>query len=332
MLAKQKLWIALLIVISLILSADGFGQTTKSEKSKAKADLTKSVPAGQSILWSSVNVAEQNLYEGPGGEAMRPDLSSITFIEREKGGHNKKYRIKDGSGRIWVAKPGTEARPETVAVRLLAGLGYVTEINYLVPELTIPSVGTLKNVRLEARSEGVKRLDPWKWKSNPFVGTNELQGLKIMQIFMTNNDLLDMQNQVLRINGPNGTELHYIISDLGSTFGRFGNNNLPILFRLGRKTDDPKKWNKAGFIKGVKNGRIILATKGAKSRSLFRDITVEQGRWLYKLLAQLNERQLRDAFKAANYSPAEIDLLVSGAMRRIRELDNAIGDRNLAEY
>ena len=28
---------------------------------------------------------------------MKPDLSRITFIEEEKGGYSKKYRIKDGS-------------------------------------------------------------------------------------------------------------------------------------------------------------------------------------------------------------------------------------------
>jgi hypothetical protein len=332
MVPKRKLWLLLLLIVIFSLGLDGFGQQTKTKRSKSKASSAETIPAGQNILWTHVDVHEQNLYDGPGGEEMRPDLTNITFIERVKGGHNKKYRIKDGSGRVWVAKPGTEARPETIAIRLLAGLGYVTEINYLVPELTIPSVGTLKNVRLEARPEGIKRLDPWKWKSNPFVGTNELQGLKIMQIFMTNNDLLDMQNQVLRVNGPNGTELHYIISDLGSTFGRFGNNSLPLFFRLGRKTDSPKKWNKAGFVKGAKNGRLILATTGAKNRGLFKDITVEQGRWLYNLLAQLDERQLRDAFRAANYSPAEIDLLVNGAKRRIRELENATGGERLAEY
>ena len=114
--------------------------------------------------------------------------------------------------------------------------------------------------------EGVKRLDPWKWKDNPFVGTDQLQGLKIMQVFMTNYDLLDLQNQVLKVNGPNGPELHYIISDLGSTFGKFGSNNLPLFFRLGRANDKPRAWNKAKFITGVKDGKIKFALTGAKNR------------------------------------------------------------------
>jgi hypothetical protein len=188
-------------------------------------------------------------------------------------------------------------------------------------------MGTFKNVRLEARPDNVKRLDEWKWRDNPFVGTNELQSLKIMQVFLTNYDLLDLQNKVIEVEGNNGKELQYIISDLGSTFGRFGDNNLPIFYRLGRATDNPKAWSKAKFIKGVKNGRIVFATTGAKNRGLFKDITVAQGRWLYELLRQLNTTQIQDAFRAANYSPAEIEVLTAATRRRIDELEHATGDR-----
>lgn len=305
---------ALITATFLILASAGVAQKKKSGNADTK---------GTPVLWHQVNISDQNLFVGPGGDAMKPDLSKITFIERDTKGHNKKYRIKDGSGHVWVAKLGDEARPETAAVRLLAALGYETEINYLVPEITIPSVGTFKNVRLEARPDDVKRGDIWSWKSNPFVGTNELQGLKIMQVFMTNYDLLDMQNKILHKDG----ERVYIISDLGSTFGRFGNNNLPLLYRLGRSNDKPPDWRKAKFIKGVKDGRIVFAITGAKSRDLFKDITVQQGRWLFSQLSQLRDEQIRDAFRAANYSPAEIDVLTAATKRRINELDQATSDR-----
>jgi hypothetical protein len=312
-----------ILVLSTILFLSAAGAAQKDQKKKTDGDAAVGTP----ILWTGGNPARRDLYNGPGGDAMKPDLSNITFIERDTSGHNKKYRIKDGSGRVWVAKLGSEARPETAAVRLLYGLGYETEINYLVPELTIPTVGTFKNVRLEARPDHVKRLDQWSWKQNPFVGTNELQGLKIMQVFLTNYDLLDMQNKVLKVKGPDGPELHYIISDLGSTFGRFGSNNLPIFFRFGRSDNNPQAWSKAKFIKGVKNGRIQFATTGMKSRGMMKDITVAQGRWLFDQLSQLREEQLRDAYRAANFSPSEVDLLVAGTRRRIDELNKATSDR-----
>jgi hypothetical protein len=313
-----------LLTLSTILFLSAAGAAQKAPK-KQKAD--KEAAVGTPVLWNAGNIANRDLFSGPGSDEMKPDLSNITFIERDAAGHNKKYRIKDGAGHVWVAKLGSETRPETAAVRLLYGLGYETEINYLVPELTIPTIGTFKNVRLEARPDGVKRLDQWSWKQNPFVGTNELQGLEIMQVFMTNYDLLDMQNKVLKVKGPNGPELHYIISDLGSTFGRFGSNNLPIFFRLGRSDNNPRAWNKAKFIKGVKNGRIQFATTGMKSRALMKDVTIEQGRWLFDQLSKLSDAQLRDAYRAANFSPSEIDLLVAGTKRRIVELDRATSDR-----
>src|SRR3954447_24242332 len=95
----------------------------------------KPLKAGKPIMWEQVNIADRDLFWGPGGEAMKPDLSDIKFIEEEKGGYSKKYKIKDGAGHTWVAKVGNEAQSETVAVRLLWALGYSTEINYLVPQL-----------------------------------------------------------------------------------------------------------------------------------------------------------------------------------------------------
>src|SRR5687767_9835157 len=200
-----------IVLAFLLLVVPAFAQ-------KNKRNRTTDSPRGSAVMWEQADIGERDLYLGPGGEEMAPDLSRIKFIKKETGGTQKKYRIEDGSGRIWVAKIGREARPETAAVRLLWGLGYKTEVNYLVRTLTIPGKGTFQNVRLEARPDNVERTGVWKWKSNPFVGTRELQGLKIMQIFMTNWDVLDKQNEILEISGPGGPRYHYIISDLGRTF------------------------------------------------------------------------------------------------------------------
>ena len=104
---------------------------------------------GPAIIHENVDIADRDTFYGPGGRQSLPNLSSVTFIEKETSGYNKKYRIRDGSGRVWVAKYGREAKPETAAVRLLWALGYPTETNYWVPELNIPGVKKLKNVRLE---------------------------------------------------------------------------------------------------------------------------------------------------------------------------------------
>lgn len=288
--------------------------------------LVSATYAQKNVMWEPVNISDMDLFGGPGGDAMRPDLSKIEFIKEEKGGHNKKFRIKDGSGKTWVAKLGREAKPETAAVRLLHGIGYKTEINYLVPSITIPGKGTFKDVRLEARPDNVERLEEWKWKSNPFVGSKELQGLKMMMVFMTNWDVLDLQNKVIEVDGEN----QYIVSDLGATFGRLGNNNFPIIYRLGRKTGNPKAYAKTKFIRRVESdGDVILSYKG-KNRGVFKGITVEDARWLSTLMTKLSDKQIGDAFRAANYSPADVAVYVAAIKSKIAELREAASYNNLA--
>jgi hypothetical protein len=316
-------------ILLIILSLSFFA--VSAQKIKVKKPKPQPQFQGKPVMWERVNTAQRDLFYGPGGKQMLPDLSKITFIKEEKEGHNKKYRIKDGSGRVWVAKIGREAQPETAAVRLMWALGYKTEINYLVPRLTIPGKKTYTNVRLEARPENVERLENWKWKKNPFIGTNEFQGLKIMMVFLNNWDIVDVQNKVLLVdNGKGGKQMQYIISDLGATFGKLGNNNLPIIYRLGRSVNNPKHYVRSSFIKGAKNGQVKLAYKG-KNRWLFKGITQDQARWLADLLLELSDKQIEDAFRAANYSPADIQTLKQGVKNRIRQLDDVADERNLAE-
>jgi hypothetical protein len=307
--------VLILQFLTVVLMAAGAlsAHAQKSNKSNVQ-------PTGKPIMWEPGNVQGRDLFHGPGGREMAPDLSRIKFLKKETGGANRKFRIEDGSGRVWIAKLGVEARPETAAVRLLWGLGYKTEINYLVPSLTIPGKGTFRNVRLEARPKEVKRQGIWNWARNPFTGTRELQGLKIMQIFMTNWDVLDKQNEILSVNGPNGPELHYIISDLGRTFGKYGNNNLPIFYRIGRRTGAPVPYSKASFINGFEKGRIKWGIKG-KNRGIYKDITLEDARWLLARLEKLSDRQIEDAFRAANYAPNEVNIYRSAIKRRIAELE-----------
>src|SRR5215203_6256489 len=141
------------------------------------------------VMWEPVIISERDVYWGPGGKEMQPVLANSKYLERQTGGNNLKHRIRDGAGRVWVAKIADESQPETAAVRLLWAIGYPTEINYLVPSMTIPGKGTYKNVRLEARPGNADRQGRWSWLDNPFSGTNELQGLKIMMALINNWDL-----------------------------------------------------------------------------------------------------------------------------------------------
>jgi len=292
-----------------------------AQKIKAHSENT-----GRAVLWHKVDVARQDTYLGPGGAAVQPDLSHIDFIEQDTTGTNLKYKIRDGSGRVWVAKIGKEAQPETAAVRLLSALGYYTDVNYLVPSITIPGKGTFSNVRLALRPEGEKRSELWSWGKTPFEHTPQMQGLMLMMAFINNWDLKTTNNHV--IHGGDGPE-RYIVGDLGASFGKTGSNSLPIFWRIGRSRNDPKGYAKTKLVSGVSDYKVRVVYHG-KNRSRMHDFTKEDARWLADLLMQLKDDQIRDIFRAANYSPGDIHILTQAVKARIQQLDHAAYDRRIA--
>jgi hypothetical protein len=301
-----------LLLFALMLSL------TSIETGLAKSKKKKEALTGTPILWQRPDdISSRDLFLGPGGAAMRPDLRRITFIKEEKGGYSKKYRVRDGSGREWVVKIGKEAQSETSAIRLLWGVGYVTEVNYLVPRVTIPGKGTFTNVRFEARPEKWDRAGEWKWKQNPFIGKPEFQGLKIMMAMINNWDLKDSNNVIVKLRGSGNDALYYIISDLGATFGHA--STTPLFWRFTRSRNNPEKYAKSEFFQKVKGDRVVLHF-GGKNSGLMKDITVNDAQWMGGLLSQLTDQQLRDAFRAANYQPNQINLLARTVRERTNEL------------
>ncbi|HEV7797849.1 MAG TPA: hypothetical protein VGO73_06825 [Pyrinomonadaceae bacterium] len=287
-----------------------------STGAEAKSKKPKEIPHGTPVLWRTpADIGSRNLYLGPGGARMKPDLRRIKLIKEEKGGYSKKFRIRDGAGREWVAKVGKEAQSETAAVRLVWAVGYETEINYLVPRLTIPGKGEFENVRLEARPSSEKRLDEWKWKDNPFVGSREFQGLKVMMLLLSNWDIKDSNNQIVSVRDTN--KLRYIISDLGATFGKTG--SLPFFWRITRSRNNPDDYYEASFVEGIEDNYVDFRY-GGRQREIFDDITVAQARWIGSWLSRLSRRQIRDAFRAANYTPAEENILTDAVLDRIDQL------------
>ncbi|MFL6334229.1 MAG: hypothetical protein ACJ754_13025 [Pyrinomonadaceae bacterium] len=278
---KLKLAVAALILFSLVVHASA----TDDKKDE------KTSPVGTPVLWRAPDdIIARDLYNGPGGEAMRPDLRRVTFVKEETGGYSKKFRVRDAAGREWVAKLGKEAQSETAAVRLVWAVGYMTEVNYLAPCVRIEGApkpgkdvetcegGGFANVRFEARPDNVKRLDEWKWSENPFVNTKELQGLVVMMALLNNWDIKDTNNKIIYVSGTDGRagELRYIVSDLGATFGRV-KLDVPVLWRIRRNRNDPEDYAKDEFLEDVKRGQVYLFYKG-KRQDLFYDIRVEEAR------------------------------------------------------
>src|SRR5215204_4499261 len=310
---RRTLVLAILLISSC--SIDTLGQDKKKKKE---------LPKGTPVLWREPsNIGSLNLLLGPGGESMKPDVSRLTFIKEEKGGYSKKYRVKDAKGRVWVAKLGKEAQSETAAVRLVWAVGYVTEINYLVPSVTIEGKGTFENVRFEARPNNVERLDEWTWDQNPFSGKRELQGLKVLMALMENWDVKNDNNKVLLVRNGGTNELQYIVSDLGTTFGKAGGQKSPIAFVKSIKgsRNEPEDYVKDEFIAEVQ-GNTVRFDYGGKNSEIFRDITVADAKWIGNWLSRLSDRQIEDAFRAANYNSSQVRMLSDAVRKRIKELVN----------
>ena len=78
----------------------------------------------------------------------------------------------------------------------------------------------MTGARLERQGGGGDEAATWSWHDNPFVGTREFNGLRVMMALLNNWDLKDVNNRVFDTIA--GGE-QYGITDLGATFGRTGN-------------------------------------------------------------------------------------------------------------
>ncbi|HZI19858.1 MAG TPA: hypothetical protein VEY09_14835 [Pyrinomonadaceae bacterium] len=322
--------LALLLALSLAPAA-----WAQNGGKKEDAKKRKPTPDGVPVLWTEpTDIASRDLFEGPGGASGRPDTSRVTFVRKEEGGFSKKFRVRDGAGRVWVAKVGKEAQSETAATRLVWAAGYPAEVTYLVPCVRIGGApapkgeeacagGGYRNVRFEARAEGVERLDLWKWDDNPFRGTRELQGLKVMMALVENWDTKDDNNKVIYYPGAEGGrgELRYVVSDLGATFGAADGSSGPVSFfkKIRGSRNEPGDYARDEFVAGVEGDFVRLEFSG-KNADMLKDIRVADAAWLGSWLSRLSDRQIADAFRAANYTDEEIRLLAGEVRERIEEL------------
>jgi hypothetical protein len=319
---SQQLRNRLSIALALALVAVGLAQPAGAQKDDKKKQ--KAVPTGTPVLWRGhADVSSLDLLNGPGGAAMKPDTTKLTFIREETGGYSTKYRVKDAAGRVWVAKVGKEAQSETAASRLVWAAGYQSEITYLAPRATIDGKGSFENVRFEARPEGWDRLEIWKWAQNPFVGTRELQGLKVLMAMLENWDIKDDNNKMIYVPGAGGAqgEMRYVISDLGATLGKTdspGSIGGWLAQRRGSR-NEPGDYAGDKFVEGAEGGKVRLHFQGKNSK-LMEGISTADARWLGDILSKLSDEQIADAFRAANYTPDQVKLLTQAFRGRITQL------------
>src|SRR5262245_6345525 len=131
------------------------------------------------------------LYGARGREGALDPSTPFTYVRRQKSGTQKKIVVEDVDGRKWTVKFGPEARPETAATRIVWAVGYHVDQDYFVPRASIVGEKRIdaRDVRFERRDDGYKEVGNWAWEDNPFLGTRELEGLKVVMALLKNWDL-----------------------------------------------------------------------------------------------------------------------------------------------
>lgn len=297
--------------------------------------------ASTAALWRTRgDIGALNTLYGSGDKEQQP-IGKFTFIKEDKHGSAAKFELVDGRGVHWKAKLGEETQSETAATRLLWAAGYFTDEDYYLPEIRVAKMpklkrghefvtadGVVRSVRLERIVTGQKKKGNWSWFKNPFVGTKEMNGLRIMMALINNWDLKEVNNAIYkRADGG----LTYVVSDLGASFGKTGN-----IFT--RSKSDPQDYNKSKFVQKVtsKDVDFFLSSRPfvltainvpnyvtrTHMQDIVKDIPLAHAKWLGKLLGQLSDEQIRDCFRAAGYSPEAVEGNASVVKERIRDLNS----------
>jgi hypothetical protein len=295
-------------------------------------------------LWEDRGPINQlDLRHGPGGADGVP-APPFAFVDEHAAGSQPCVSVRDARGRKWRVKWGQEVRCEAFAVRLVWGCGYFAEVTHLVPSGSIVGAANLSrarqcldeagqfvDARFEREEEHVRTLfeeHSWAWNDNPFVGTRELAGLKIVVMLLSNWDSKDRRD-VAR--GSNTAifeyrlsrwrrEAHYLISDWGGSLGRWGSN----VVTRGRWDVDGFAAQTPEFVTGVRDGYVRFGYTGQRTSDVADGIRVDHARWFARRAARITDRQLVAALVASGATEEEAGRFARAIRQRIEMLAAAV--------
>jgi hypothetical protein len=277
---------------------------------------------------------------GPGGCSGKP-VPPFQFLKADSSGTSPKLDVRDARGRTWSVKFGAEVIPECFGSRFLMALGYVAEPTYCMADFRVGALpglprrighamqsgGTFGPARFELRGEKDFEFLPrcaWGWADNPFLGSHELAGLKIVMMLLSNWDAKDARmgensnNGVFRTTRSGKPEMLYSVFDWGASLGSWGGS----LRRdqsdcAGFASDTPR------FVKVSGNGRIDWGFYGKFSDDLKAGVGRSDIRWLLPYLERITPDQLRAGLTASGATPRQANCWASSLQERIRQLQVA---------
>lgn len=283
---------------------------------------------------------------GPGGPDRAPRLP-LTFIDEDRDGASPKFRVRDRDGTEWTVKLGPEAQAETVAVRLLWATGYFAEEAYYLARVPVRGLPRLSRgqafvdgdavigARLEPARPGIERGPHWHWDDNPFVGTRDLDGLRVLMLLINNYDARRENSRVLVTRDGAGRRVAwYTVTDPGASFGAYSGMG------GARSKNDLAGFTSSRFVTGVRDGEVEFGYRVRPSgwalplyvlapwyvagqlhdERTLRRVPAASARWMGRRLDAVTDRQLGLMFRAAGYPRREADAFVGALRRRVRQL------------
>ena len=318
-----------------------------THQTKSQSTEHTSASAGTAVLWTDPgDVRSRDLYWGPGGKEHQPQ-PPVEFLQEDLKGTSPKFEVRDSAGKKWTAKLGLEAKPESAASRLLWAVGYGANENYFFATLQVTNMparlrrgqnlagtgGSVPNVRLQRHPGHQKKIANWNWRHNPFYGTREFNGLRVMMGLIGNWDLKDENNAVFQDEKDPRRTL-FEVSDVGTAFGTAGKSysdkvskgNLGTYVRTRLISHVHRDYIDLNFPKRPPLASLFEFEWGfffhqVRIRWIGKHIPRADAKWIGSLLAQLSPAQISDAFRAAGYSPEEINAYTEAVVSRIQELN-----------
>lgn len=269
-----------------------------------------------SELWESpTNLEQRDLRHGQGGADLAPRPSDrFEFIAEKTTGTSPGYDVKDSRGRTWGVKLGPESRPEVLVSHLLWALGYHQPTDYFVPRWTLVHDGkTTAQPGARFRLEDQEKLGEWSWRDNPFLDTQPMVGLYVINVIVNNWDIKTANNIIYAPAGDTlGRHKRYVVKDLG---GALGKTSWP----LGSTENDLIGFEKEPFILGVEGDRVRFGFQQLMEPQLAASVTPADVRWASQLLSRLSPSQWNDAFLGAGFTQAEADRYIARLREKIAE-------------
>jgi hypothetical protein len=268
------------------------------------------LPAAIDELWQEPqNLAQRDLFHGPGGPELVPGETTFTFVAEDTSGWSPGFDVRDSKDVVWSVKLGPEAQSEIVTSRILWAIGYHQPPTYYLEQWSFTGArsGAQQPGRFRPDLPDRKVVGDWSWYENPFIGTRPYAGLVVANLVLNSWDWKTSNNKIYQLEAPvRGVSRWFVVRDVGASLGKTTYPAILKWFRLrgfgqGTRNDLPG-FESQGFIRSVEDGRVEFDYSGIYG-DVIESVTPADVRWVCEWLSRLSDRQWTDAFRAAGYAP-----------------------------